>query len=233
MIQDPYQVLGVSPTASDDEVKAAYRRLAKKYHPDLNPGDEAAAQKMNEINAAYEQIKNPQKYKAASGGTQQGYGAHEYSGAHANSGGAAYAAAESYINAGLFAQARGALDAMAQASRGGYWFFLSAIVHQNLGNRISALDHIQRAITLEPDNLQYRLVYQQMRAGADTYRTQAHAYGMGSGSARRMCFGMCAACMISNFACNLCWGWGGYHYDTSPYSAPPYQDSTPGGTPGN
>ena len=61
MIQDPYQVLGVSPTASDDEVKAAYRRLAKKYHPDLNPGDEAAAQKMNEINAAYEQIKNPQK----------------------------------------------------------------------------------------------------------------------------------------------------------------------------
>ena len=60
MIADPYKVLGVSPNASDEEVKAAYRKLAKKYHPDLNPGDEYAAQKMNEINAAYEQIKNPQ-----------------------------------------------------------------------------------------------------------------------------------------------------------------------------
>ena len=60
MISDPYKVLGVSPNASDEEVKAAYRKLAKKYHPDLNPGDEYAAQKMNEINAAYDQIKNPQ-----------------------------------------------------------------------------------------------------------------------------------------------------------------------------
>ena len=59
MTKDPYQVLGVSPDASDDEIKAAYRNLAKKYHPDLNPGDATAAKKMNEINAAYDQIKNP------------------------------------------------------------------------------------------------------------------------------------------------------------------------------
>lgn len=60
MIQDPYAVLGVSPNATEDEIKNAYRRLAKKYHPDLNPGDAAAAARMNEINEAYEQIKNPQ-----------------------------------------------------------------------------------------------------------------------------------------------------------------------------
>ena len=61
MISDPYQVLGVSPDASDEEIKQAYRKLAKKYHPDLNPGDEAAAKKMQQINAAYDQIKNPEK----------------------------------------------------------------------------------------------------------------------------------------------------------------------------
>ena len=70
---DPYQVLGVSPNASEDEIRQAYRRLAKKYHPDLNPGDKTAAQKMNEINAAYEQIKNPQP-AGPSGGYGYGYG---------------------------------------------------------------------------------------------------------------------------------------------------------------
>ena len=60
---DPYQVLGVSPNASEDEIRQAYRRLAKKYHPDLNPGDQTAAKKMNEINAAYDAIKNPQAYR--------------------------------------------------------------------------------------------------------------------------------------------------------------------------
>ena len=45
---------------SDEEVKRAYRALAKKYHPDMNPGDAHAAEMMNKINAAYDQIKNPQ-----------------------------------------------------------------------------------------------------------------------------------------------------------------------------
>ena len=60
-MNNPYEILGVSPGCSDEELKTAYRKLAKKYHPDLNPGDAAAAQRMNEINAAYEQIKNPPK----------------------------------------------------------------------------------------------------------------------------------------------------------------------------
>ena len=63
MARDPYEVLGVPRGASEDEIKTAYRRLAKKYHPDLNPGDPVAAQKMNEVNQAYDQIKNPQAYR--------------------------------------------------------------------------------------------------------------------------------------------------------------------------
>ena len=62
MARDPYEVLGVPHGASEDEIKAAYRRLAKKYHPDLNPGDQEAARKMNEVNAAYDQLKNPESY---------------------------------------------------------------------------------------------------------------------------------------------------------------------------
>lgn len=61
MIPDPYSVLGVSPGCTEEELKTAYRKLAKQYHPDLHPGDETAARRMNEINAAYEQIKNPPK----------------------------------------------------------------------------------------------------------------------------------------------------------------------------
>lgn len=74
-MKDPYEVLGVSRNASNDEIKSAYRKLAKKYHPDLHPGDEEAAKKMQEINVAYDQITNPEKYRTA--GPQ-------YSDAHTN-----------------------------------------------------------------------------------------------------------------------------------------------------
>ena len=53
MANDPFAVLGLSSSATEDEIKSAYRKLAKKYHPDLNPGDKAAEQKMREVNEAY------------------------------------------------------------------------------------------------------------------------------------------------------------------------------------
>lgn len=76
MAKDPYEVLGVAHGASEDEIKTAYRRLAKKYHPDLNPGDPTAAQKMNEVNQAYDQLKNPQSYQqqASQSYSGQAYG---------------------------------------------------------------------------------------------------------------------------------------------------------------
>ena len=62
MAGDPYEILGLTPGASEDEIKSAYRKLARQYHPDLNPGDAEAARKMNEVNAAYDHLKNPEAY---------------------------------------------------------------------------------------------------------------------------------------------------------------------------
>lgn len=59
--RDYYEVLGVDKNASDAEIKKSYRKLAKKYHPDLNPGDKEAEQKFKEVNEAYEVLSNPEK----------------------------------------------------------------------------------------------------------------------------------------------------------------------------
>ena len=52
--RDYYEVLGIQKAASEDEIKKAYRQLAKKYHPDLNPDDKTAEAKFKEVNEAYE-----------------------------------------------------------------------------------------------------------------------------------------------------------------------------------
>lgn len=199
MINDPYQVLGVSPDASDDEIKAAYRNLAKKYHPDLNPGDEAAAQKMNEINAAYDQIKNPKQntnyYNAYGGAAGQSYGGQSYEG---DSTASALQAARHYIQVGYFQQALVALNGA--ATRDAEWYYLSAIANFNLGNRITAMEHIQRAVSMQPNNPEYQRVYAQMQNGGNMYSNFNQVFTMNMGTSARLCLSVIAA----NIMCRYC-----------------------------
>ena len=182
MIDDPYKVLGVSPDAKDDEIKQAYRRLAKKYHPDRNPNDAEAAKKMQQINAAYEQIKNPQAYQRSQ---QSGYGGQSY-GYYDPFGGAwrQYSqqqtgdqyqqAAYNYIRFGRYREALNVLQNV--TTKDARWYYLSALANDGLGNQVTALEHIRRAVSMEPDNAEYLQTLQDIQNGGAAYRRQAAGF---------------------------------------------------------
>ena len=194
MINDPYKVLGVSRDASDEEIKKAYRRLAKKYHPDLNPGDAEAARKMQEVNAAYEQITSPEKSSS--------YGGYDPFGGYSQQQGSSYAsAAAQYIRFGRFREALNVLEQVSQ--RDARWYYLSALANNGLGNQVTALEHIRKAVSMEPDNMEYLRALEIIESGGTAYRRQAENYGgftMRSG----MCGNPCLCLLGQFFAWYFC-----------------------------
>ncbi len=207
-MDDPYKVLGVSPDASDEEIKRAYRNLAKKYHPDLNPGDQEAAREMQRINAAYEQIKNPEAFRQSQ--QQRGHGDYGYYGygdpfggyqqqSYGGQTGDQYQqAAYNYIRFGRYREALNTLGS--SQKRDARWYYLSALANDGLGNQVTALEHIRRAVSMEPDNPEYLRVLDQMENGGAAYRQTAGSF-RGFTMGADPCMNLCLCWLFNLFCC--------------------------------
>ena len=189
-MSDPYKVLGVSPNATDEEIKAAYRELARKYHPDNyvnNPLGDLASEKMKEINEAYDQIQASRK-----AGNQGGYGGYNggYQGAYGNS---RFGDVRQMIQQGRISDAEEILEGTPTDSRDAEWYFLKGSIFYSRGWLDQAYSYFNRAVAMNPGNPEYRAALNQMGSQRATgYRTSQNAGGC---SACDMCSGLiCADC---------------------------------------
>lgn len=174
---NPYQILGISSDATDDEVKKAYRTLSKKYHPDANinnPNQAAYTEKFKEVQTAYKTIMDDRKrgFTNRTYGNTQGAGyngqsqsSYQYNGNDQ----AAFNEAAGFINARRFQEALNILEQI--KTRNAMWFYYSAVAMNGIGNNITAVEYAQTAAQMEPGNLQYLLFLQQLKGGQRQYQT--------------------------------------------------------------
>lgn len=196
---NPYEVLGVSPSASDEEIKKAYRALSRKYHPDANvnnPNKAQAEEKFKQTQQAYDQIMK-QKQQGYSYGGSKNYGGYAKNN-EAES--IPLRAAANYIASRHFMEALNALDLAPPEERGARWHYYSAIANSGAGRNVTAKEHIERAVMLEPSNMEYRQFMQHLEFGGTWYRTMGQGYERpysGTGS-------WCLSMLFLNMLCNCC-----------------------------
>lgn len=192
-MNDPYKVLNIAPTATDDEVKHAYRELARKYHPDNyhdNPLADLAQEKMKEINEAYEQIQKQRKAGAAYSARQGAYG---YGTSYGSAGGdPLMRRVREAINAGNITLAEQLLNGAPEHSA--EWNFLMGAVCARRGWMDEARRYYEKACQMDPENQEYRNNYYAY-ANSGGYRPQGYrapgtmSYDDG-GDCMRLCTGL-------------------------------------------
>lgn len=194
---DPYKVLGISRDATDDEVKKAYRNLARKYHPDNyvdNPLSDLVQEKMKEINEAYDEIQK-QRLESIKYDNEE-YSSSAYSGEFIH--------IRELINSGKFSDAEIVLDSISNNDRNAEWNFLKGCVLTQRGWYFDAQKFFETACYLEPNNAEYRAALNNIRGTASQYGRgyRTTTTNAGGCSACDMCSGLiCADCL-----CECCGG---------------------------
>lgn len=194
-MKNPYEVLGVTQNATDDEIKAKYRELAKKYHPDNytdSPLADLAEEKMKEVNEAYDSIMEMRK---------NGTNSNSYNGAYSNSGYSQYANVRSLIQQNRLDEAERILDSE-QGNKSAEWYFLRGMCYFRRGWTQQATQYFQRACQMDPENMEYRQALNNMN------RQQGFGYGgyntnapVGGGCS--MC-DICTGLMCLDCMCDCC-----------------------------
>lgn len=182
---DPYKVLGIDPKASDEDVKKAYRELAKKYHPDNyinNPLKDLADEKMKEINEAYDQIVNERK---------NGFNSSYSSSSHSSS----FSNVRQMIMSGNYTEAERILDLTPLQSRNAEWNYLKGCISMKRQYYTQAHAYLNRACMMDPQNSEYRDVFNQLQNAQSQYGGFNTARTGGDCSTCDICSGLiCADC---------------------------------------
>lgn len=181
---NPYEVLGLKPGASQEEIKKAYRNLIKQYHPDQygdNPLKDLAEEKMREINTAYDMLtKNPNGSYDSS-----------YSSSSNNNSNDAYALSEirRLIQSRNFAEAERRLNSI--QNRNAEWNFLYGVLLTNKGWFDAGLNHIQTAVNMDPNNFEYRQMLNSLHQRTSAYSGNYYrTTGNSSADACDCCFNL-------------------------------------------
>lgn len=194
-MKNPYEILGISPSATNEEVRTAYRSLAKKYHPDNyidSPVADLAEEKMKDINWAYDEIlkirANQQSGNYQNTNTSNGF----------SSGSSIYSRIRAMINSGDFNGAEALLNDVNKNERNAEWYFLKGCVLTRRGYYFDAIKFIDRACTMDPGNQEYQMMRDNLRAQSHNYGNQPHGNAGGCNMCDVCSALICLDCLCGN-----------------------------------